>query len=137
MYLGLKDGHIVVFNESLADLEVNAAMRGIVLDGIEETDEWIVPYYNTENDGFYFKESEMPSCPAEIANGKIKDRRRELYALESDPLTNNIAVLRDRIGQNDYESDAELQEITAEINALYQERKVIRGQIVANHPFVQ
>jgi hypothetical protein len=137
MYIGLKDGHIVVFGASLADLETNAAVRGIVLDGVEETDEQIVPYHNTENDGWYFKASQVPPCPADIVNFRISDRRRELYAAESDPLTNNIAVLKDRIDRHDYESDGELQDIAAEVEALYQQRKTIRGRIVADNPFVE
>jgi hypothetical protein len=136
MYIGLKDGNIVVFNETLADLQVNAAIRGIVLDGVEETDEQIVPYHNTENDGLYFKASEAPPCPAAIANARIRDRRRELYAAESDPLTNNISVLRDRIEQEDFGSEEERQGIVAEIATLYQARKAIREQIVAANPFV-
>ncbi|MDR1414143.1 MAG: hypothetical protein LBI56_04410 [Puniceicoccales bacterium] len=137
MHIGLKNGNIVVFSETLHGLEINAAMRGITLDSQEETDEKIVPYHNTANDGIYFKASQVPPMPSEMANESAKFRRRELYALESDPLTNNISVLRDRIAMGDFESEDERTALLEEISNLYHERRSIREQIVAENPFAE
>ncbi|MDR2629038.1 MAG: hypothetical protein LBC30_03565 [Puniceicoccales bacterium] len=136
MYIGKKDGNIVAFSASQEDLAINASVKGITLDSIEETEEPIVPYYNTVHDGIYYKQSEAPSMPPEMANEVIRNRRRELYKEMSDPITNNISVLQDLIAQKDYLTENELQAIEEEISALYLERKSIREQIVADNPFV-
>jgi hypothetical protein len=136
MYIGKKDGNIVAFSVSQRDLEINASIKGITLDSIEETEEPIVPYYNTPNDGIYYKQSETPSMPPDMANEIIRNRRRELYKEMSDPITNNISVLQDMITQEDYATENELQAIREEILALYAERKSIREQIVTDNPFV-
>jgi hypothetical protein len=137
MFIGKKNGNIVAFNESQEDLAINASIKGITLDSIEETEEPIVPYYNTVHDGIYYKQSEMPSMPPDMANEIIKSRRRELYKEVSDPITNNISVLQDMITLEDYSTEYELQAIREEISALYLERKSIREQIVTNNPFVE
>ena len=54
MYIGIKDGHIIIFGETENDVALNATIRNVTLDAIEETEEKIVPYYNTQNDGYYF-----------------------------------------------------------------------------------
>ncbi|MDR0742322.1 MAG: hypothetical protein LBE98_02560 [Puniceicoccales bacterium] len=137
MYIGKKDGNIVAFSASQADLAINVSVKGITLDSIEETEEPIVPSHNTPNDGIYYKQSEVPSIPPDVANEAIRNRRRELYKEISDPITNNISVLQDMITQEDYSTENELQAIGEEISALYLERKSIREQIVANNPFVE
>ncbi|MDR2737375.1 MAG: hypothetical protein LBB18_00320 [Puniceicoccales bacterium] len=137
MKIGIQNGHIVVFNETLHGVELNASMRGIILDSIEETDEEIVPYYNTGSDGIYFKASEVPPTPSDIANKITRDKRRGLYSTLSDPITNNISVLRDRISQNDFASDSERQAIDSEIADLFLQRKAIREGIVSDNPLVQ
>ncbi|MDR1433083.1 MAG: hypothetical protein LBI61_01945 [Puniceicoccales bacterium] len=136
MHIGLKDGKIVVFSETLEELEINAAVKGIVPDAVEETEEEIVPYYNTANDGIYYKISEVPLTPPGIANAALREKRRELYRLQSDPLTNKISVLRDRIERGDYESPEELAAIEARIPELYAQRKAIREQIISENQFV-
>ncbi|MDR1528249.1 MAG: hypothetical protein LBS22_01530 [Puniceicoccales bacterium] len=137
MYIGKKNGNIVAFNASQEDLAINASIKGITLDSIEETEEPIVPYYNTVHDGIYYKQSEVPSVPPDIANEATRNRRRELYEKMSDPITNNISVLQDMIVREDYSTEDELQAIGEEISALYLERKSIREQIVADNPFVE
>jgi hypothetical protein len=136
MYIGTKNGHIVAFNKTLEELAINAATKGITLDSVDETDENIVPYYNTPNDGIYYKESEIPPMPQSIVNERIRRRRRELYAEQSDPLTNNISVLHDAITQGDYETEEELVAIQAEISEIYEIRKSVREQIAAEHPLI-
>lgn len=136
MYIGKKNGNIVAFNKSQEDLAINASVKGITLDSIEETEESIVPYYNTIHDGIYYKQSEVPLMPPDIANEVIRNRRRELYKEMSDPITNNISVLQDMIAQEDYSMENELQAIGEEISALYLERKSIREQIITDNPFV-
>jgi hypothetical protein len=136
MHIGRKNGNIVIFSETLEELQANALIRGIALDSIGETSEEIVPSYNLCNDGIYYKASEVPQIPVDIANEIIRGRRRELYALMSDPLTNNISVLQDSIELEDYESENERQAIEDEIIALHGERKSIRNQIMADNPFV-
>jgi hypothetical protein len=137
MFIGKKNGNIVAFNESLEDLAINASIKGITLDSIEETEEPIVPYYNTPNDGIYYKQSEVPPIPPDMANEIIRNRRRELYEETSDPITNNISVLQDMIALEDYSTENELQAIREEISALYLERKSIREQIVTTNQFVE
>jgi hypothetical protein len=137
MFIGKKNNQIVVFSESQEELVINAAIKGITLDSIEETEEQIVPYYNTVHDGIYYKQSEVPSMPPDMANEIIRSRRRELYQEMSDPITNNISVLQDMITLEDYSTEYELQAIREEISALYLERKSIREQIVTNNPFVE
>jgi hypothetical protein len=137
MYIGKKNGNIVAFSASQEDLAINVSIKGITLDSIEETDELIVPYYNTAHDGIYYKQSEVPSVPPDIANEITRNRRRELYEKMSDPITNNISVLQDMIVREDYSTEDELQAIGEEISALYLERKSILEQIVANNPFVE
>jgi hypothetical protein len=39
--------------------------------------------------------------PKDVANDIIRNRRRELYLEMSDPITNDISVLRDSIAQRD------------------------------------
>jgi hypothetical protein len=136
MYIGKKNGNIVAFNKSQEDLAINASVKGITLDSIEETEESIVPYYNTIHDGTYYKQSEVPLMPPDVANEVIRNRRRELYKEMSDPITNNISVLQDMIAQEDYSTGNELQAIGEEISVLYLERKSIREQIITDNPFV-
>ncbi|MDR2779144.1 MAG: hypothetical protein LBB16_02555 [Puniceicoccales bacterium] len=137
MFIGKKNNNIVVFSDSRGDLAINATIKGITLDSVEETDEQIVPSYNTHNDGIYYKQSEMPPMPTDMANEKVRNRRRELYMMMSDPLTNNISVLRDMIERGDYSTESQLRSIEEEISALYLERQSIREQIIANNPFVE
>ncbi|MDR2432221.1 MAG: hypothetical protein LBD34_00500 [Puniceicoccales bacterium] len=137
MFIGKKNGNIVAFNESQEDLAINASIKGITLNSVEETEEPIVPYYNTVHDGIYYKQSEAPSMPSDMANEITRNRRRELYEEMSDPITNNISVLQDMIALEDYSTENELQAIREEISTLYLERKSIREQIIANNPFVE
>jgi hypothetical protein len=67
MFIGKKNNHIVVFNESRDDLAINAAIKGITLDFIEETEEQIVLSHNTQNDGIYYKLSEVPEEPSIVS----------------------------------------------------------------------
>jgi hypothetical protein len=135
MHIGIKGGNIVVFGKTLAELEINASTRAIILDSIEETNEKIMPYYNTKNDGKYFKASEVPPVPSEIADEIAKEKRRELYSILSDPITNEISVMRDMIAQGDFESGSERSEIEEKIVTLHLQRKEIRSQIAASNPF--
>jgi hypothetical protein len=135
MFIGKKNGNIVAFNESMHDLAINASAKGITLDAIEETDEDIVPYHNTPNDGIYFKASEVPEEPVDIFNGRQQALRQERYAALSDPITNHSAVIRDRIAQGDYSSDGERKNLEDTIAELYIKRKAIRQQIANDFPY--
>ncbi|MDR1414072.1 MAG: hypothetical protein LBI56_04020 [Puniceicoccales bacterium] len=137
MHIGLKNGNIVVFSETLNELQANAAIRGIILDSTEETGEEIVPYYNTSNDGIYYRKSQVPSVPVEIANEENRKQRQTLYGQLSDPLTSEISVLRDKIEMGDFASEDEQKQIEDEIERLYEERQSIREQIIAENPFIQ
>jgi hypothetical protein len=135
MHIGIKDGDIVIFGETQAELEINALMRGITLDSVEETDEEIVPYYNTQNDGYYFKKSEVPPEPAGVANEKARRIREGLYGELSDPITNKIAVLRDEIDHGEYGVESE-SEMLQKLADLYNMRKAVRQRIVDDNPYV-
>jgi hypothetical protein len=136
MYLGIKDGHIIIFCDSEGDVRANAAMRGISLDAIQWTGENIVPYYNTPLDGRYFNESEVPPTPVAVVNGQRKARRQEEYSLLCDPLTAQISVLKDSIAQGDYADEAARKAMEAEIEQLHSERKKVRAQIVDQFPYL-
>jgi hypothetical protein len=60
-------------------------VKVITFDSIEETNEPIVPFYNTVNDGIYYKQSEAPSMPTDMTNEMVRNKRRELYGIMSDP----------------------------------------------------
>jgi hypothetical protein len=135
MFIGKKNGNIVAFNEFKDDLAINASAKGITFDSIEQTEEPIVPYYNTHNDGIYFKQSEVPEEPADVFNVRQQALRQEQYAILSDPITNHIAVIRDRIAQGDYSSDGERNTMESTIADLYLKRKNIRLQIANDLPY--
>lgn len=137
MFIGRKNREIVVFNKTHPDLIINATVRGITLDSIEETDEEIVSYYNTQNDGVYFKASEVPAIPPNIVNASVKENRRVKYSELSDPITNQISVLRDMIEQHDYVDDVGKKRIDDEMAELYVQRKNIRQQIVDENTYVK
>jgi hypothetical protein len=136
MYIGIKHGHIVIFNATVAGVELNASMRKITLDAIEQTDENIVPYYNTAVDGFCFKESEAPPTPAEVVNERMRIRRQGEYASCCDPLTAQIPSLRDGIANGDYADETERKAVEVEIARLHGERKALRAEIVAQFPYL-
>ena len=137
MYIGIKDGHIIIFGETENDVALNATIRNVTLDAIEETEEKIVPYYNTQNDGYYFKQSEVPPTPVALLNEQARDKRRILYTEQSDPITNKISVLRDILDMGDFADDSEKQSIIDEINELYQQRKSIRDKIAQQCPLAE
>jgi hypothetical protein len=136
MRIGIRNGKIIAFGKTAADLAMVATVRGLVFDSVEETDEEIVPYYGTVNDGIYYRASEVPPTPSEVANASIRDRRRELYGELSDPITNNISVLRETIAQGEYENGDELAEIESEIAILHSKRVAIRIKIANENPFI-
>jgi hypothetical protein len=135
MFIGKKNNSIIAFSESREDLELNAAIKGITLDSIEETDENIVPSHNTPSDGIYYKLSEVPEEPPESFNGKQQARRQERYAALSDPITNHIAVIRDRIAGGEYTSDDEKTSWEDTIADLIAQRKDIRQQVANDFPY--
>jgi anti-sigma28 factor (negative regulator of flagellin synthesis) len=135
MFIGKKNNSIVVFNESRDDLAINAAIKGITLDSIEETTEQIVPSHNTQNDGIYYKLSEVPEEPPESFNGKQQARRQEQYAILSDPITSHIAVIRDRIANGEYSSDDEKIAWEGTITDLIAQRNDIRSRIAEELPY--
>jgi hypothetical protein len=136
MYIGIKDGHILIFSDSEDGVRTNAAMRGIFLDAIEWTTENIVPYYNTPVDGRYFKESEVPPTPVAVVNEQRRERRQEEYALHCDSLTAQISVLKDSITQGDHGDEAAKNAVEEEIAKLHSERKEIRARIVERFPYL-
>ena len=93
-----------------------------------------MPYYNTDNDGIYYKQSEVPPTPPAILNERAESNRRSLYATMSDPITNQISVLRDRLAYGDYDDE---NEITSEMKDLYDRRKSIREEIKSRYPYVE
>jgi hypothetical protein len=135
MFIGKKNNSIVAFNESRDDLLLNATIKGITLDSIEETEEQIVPSYNTPNDGIYYKLSEVPEEPLHSFNGKQQARRQEQYTILSDPITSHIAVIRDRIANGEYSSDDEKTSWENTIADLIAKRKDIRSQIANDFPY--
>jgi hypothetical protein len=135
MFIGKKNNSIVVFNESRDDLATNAAIKGITLDSIEETDESIVPSHNTPNDGIYYKLSEVPEEPPESFNTKQRTRRQERYAALSDPITNHIAVIRDRIANGEYSSADEKMDWENTIAELITQRNDVRQRIADDLPY--
>ncbi|MDR1413712.1 MAG: hypothetical protein LBI56_02110 [Puniceicoccales bacterium] len=98
----------------------------------EETDEKIIPYRNTSNDGIYFKASQVPPMPSEVLRKENRERRKELFGRLSDPLTSEISVLRDKIEMGDFDSEDEKEEIKFEIKRLYRVRRDIREEIKAD-----
>jgi hypothetical protein len=135
MFIGKKNNSIVAFNESRDDLLLNATIKGITLDSIEQTEEQIVPSYNTQNDGIYYKLSEVPEEPPESFNGKQQARRQERYAALSDPITSHIAVIRDRIANGEYSSEDEKMAWEGTITDLLLQRRGIRSQIANDFPY--
>jgi hypothetical protein len=135
MFIGKKNNSIVVFNESRDDLLLNATIKGITLDAIEETDEQIVPSHNTQNDGIYYKLSEVPEEPPESFNGKQRVRRQEQYSILSDPITSHIAVIRDRIANGEYSSDDEKTSWEGTVADLIAQRNDIRQRITEEFPY--
>jgi hypothetical protein len=135
MFIGKKNNSIVVFNESRDDLLLNATIKGITLDSIEQTDEHIVPSYNTPNDGIYYKLSEVPEEPPESFNGKQRVRRQEQYSILSDPITSHIAVIRDRVANGEYSSDDEKIAWEGTITDLLVQRKDVRSRIADDFPY--
>jgi hypothetical protein len=135
MFIGKKNNSIVVFNESRDDLLLNATIKGITLDSIEETEEQIVPSYNTPSDGIYYKLSEVPEEPPESFNGKQQVRRQEQYTILSDPITSHIAVIRDRIASGEYSSADEKTSWEDTVTELLTQRNDIRQQIANDFPY--
>ncbi|MDR1528126.1 MAG: hypothetical protein LBS22_00875 [Puniceicoccales bacterium] len=135
MFIGKKNNSIVAFNESRDDLLLNATIKGITLDSIEETEEQIVPSYNTQNDGIYYKLSEVPQEPPHSFNGKQQAWRQERYAALSDPITSHIAVIRDRIANGEYSSEDEKIAWEGTITDLLAQRKDIRSRIAEELPY--
>ncbi|MDR1528774.1 MAG: hypothetical protein LBS22_04305 [Puniceicoccales bacterium] len=135
MFIGKKNNSIVVFNGSQNDLIANAAIKGITLDSIEQTDEQIVPSHNTQNDGIYYKLSEVPEEPLHSFNAKQRVRRQERYAALSDPITSHIAVIRDRIANGEYSSADEKTSWEGTITDLLLQRRGIRSQIANDFPY--
>jgi hypothetical protein len=135
MFIGKKNGNIVVFNDTVENIKLNAKIKGVTLDSIEETEEDIVPSHTTPIDGIYYKISEVPPVPAEVANAKIEVARQQSYANLSDPITNHMAVIQYRLDTNDYASDTEKTKLQAQLLELGDARKAIRQQIVDDNPY--
>jgi hypothetical protein len=135
MFIGKKNDHIVAFSKSREDLAVNASIKGITLDSIEETEEQIVPSYNTPNDGIYYKLSEVPEEPPDSFNGKQQALRQEQYAILSDPITSHISVIRDRIANGEYSSADEKKSWEDTISELLAQRKDVRQRIANDLPY--
>jgi hypothetical protein len=135
MFIGKKNNHIVAFNESREELAINAAIKGITLDSVEETEEQIVPSHNTPNDGIYYKVSEVPEEPADSFNKRQRVRRQEQYAILSDPITSHIAVIRDRIANGEYASDEEKMDWEDTILELLAQRRDVRRRIANDFPY--
>jgi hypothetical protein len=135
MFIGKKNDHIVAFSKSREDLAVNAYVKGITLDSIEETEEQIVPSYNTHNDGIYYKLSEVPEEPPDSFNAKQQALRQEQYAILSDPITSHIAVIRDRIANGEYASADEKKSWEDAIAELLLQRKDVRQRIANDLPY--
>ena len=137
MYLGIKNNNIVAFAKTWQELELNAHIKNISFDSVRESNEEIVSYYNTPNDGIYFEKSNVPKTPTELANEQVRSQRRALYAEQSDPLTNQISVLRDQITMGDFDTPEERLEIENEISRLYQQRKSVRNQIIFDNQLIE
>jgi hypothetical protein len=135
MFIGKKNGNIVVFNDTVENLQLNAKIKGITLDAIEETEEDIVPSHTTPIDGIYYKISEVPPVPVEVTNANIEVARQQSYANLSDPITNHMAVIQYRLDTNDYASDAEKIKLQVQLLELGNVRKAIRQQIVNDNPY--
>jgi hypothetical protein len=135
MFIGKKNDHIVAFSKSREDLAVNAYVKGITLDSIEETEEQIVPSYNTHNDGIYYKLSEVPEEPPDSFNAKQQALREVRYREESDPITSHIAVIRDRIANGEYASADEKRDWEDAIAELLVQRKDVRQRIANDFPY--
>jgi hypothetical protein len=135
MFIGKKNDHIVAFSKSREDLAVNASIKGITFDSIEETEEQIVPSYNTPNDGIYYKLSEVPEEPPDSFNGKQQALRQEQYAILSDPITSHIAVIRDRITNGEFSSADEKRDWEDTISELLVQRNDVRQRIANDLPY--
>jgi hypothetical protein len=135
MFIGKKNNSIVVFSESQDGLAINASIKGITLDSVEETTEQIVPSHNTHNDGIYYKLSEVPEEPVNSFNGRQQALRKERYAILSDHITSHIAVIRDRIANGEYSSDDEKTAWENTITDLIAQRNDIRSRIVEEFPY--
>jgi hypothetical protein len=135
MFIGKKNNHIVVFNESREELAINAAIKGITLDSMEETEEQIVPSHNTPSDGIYYKLSEVPEEPPDSFNKRQRVLREARYGEESDPITSHIAVIRDRIANGEYSSDEEKMDWEGTIAELLAQRRDVRQRIADDFPY--
>ena len=135
MFIGKKNGNIVAFSESEKGLAANGTIKGITFDSIEETTEQIVPSHNTPADGIYYKLSEVPQEPPESFNAKQQVRRQEQYASLSDPITNHIAVIRDRIANGEYSSEDEKSVWENTISDLLAQRRDIRQRVAEEFPY--
>jgi hypothetical protein len=135
MFIGKKNDHIVAFSKSREDLAVNAYIKGITLDSIEETEEQIVPSYNTPNDGIYYKLSEVPEEPPDSFDAKQQALREVRYREESDPITSHIAVIRDRIANGEFSSADEKRSWEDTIEELLVQRKDVRQRIANDLPY--
>jgi hypothetical protein len=135
MFIGKKNNHIVAFNESWEELAINAAIKGITLNSMEETEEQIVPSHNTQNDGIYYKLSEVPEEPTDSFNARQRVLREARYGEESDPITSHIAVIRDRIANGEYSSSEEKMDWEDTILELVAKRRDIRQRIAEDFPY--
>jgi hypothetical protein len=135
MFIGKKNNNIVAFSDLRNDLAINVAIKGITLDSVEETDENIVPSYNTHNDGIYYKLSEVPEEPTDSFNGRQQALRQEWYTILSDPITSHIAVIRDRIANGEYSSQDEKASWENTIAGLLAQRNDVRRQIANDFPY--
>jgi adenylosuccinate synthase len=137
MYIGIKDGHIVAYSDTINGVKTMAMLNDKILDAIEETVETILPYYNTKNDGYYFKESEVPPLPIKASNERARWHREIGYTRNSDGITSHISALRDKLLFSDYKDDDEKRKIETKISKLYQERKEIREKIKRDYQYIQ
>ena len=135
MFIGKKNGNIVAFNETQEELAINGAIKGITFDTIEETEEQVVPSYNTPTDGIYYKLSEVPEEPPESFNTKQQVLRQEQYSIISDPITSHISVIRDRIAHGEYSSEDEKTDWENTIADLLVQRRDIRQRVVDQFPY--
>jgi hypothetical protein len=137
MVIGKKNGSIVAFNDTLAQPEINSKIKRISLDPIEETDEQIVPSHTTSVDGIYYKASEVPPVPVEIANERVRILRQQLYIQLSDPIINHMEVIQHRLDTNDYADDAGKDSLETRLTQLGNERKAVRQQTANDNPYIQ
>jgi hypothetical protein len=135
MFISKKNNHIIAFSELREELAINAEIKGITLDSMEETKEQIVPSYNTPNDGVYYKISEVPEEPPDSFNARQRVLREARYGEESDPITSHIAVIRDRIAGGEYASDEKKESWEDTVAELLAQRRDVRQRIADDFPY--